>query len=154
MTVTMHDVHWTHHDVPGHTLADVAAHIGQMVEAGQTHWHPTFHATRWEGQTIAEAHVDVAITVTMPNWSGSSSASAEEQAEWERFLGALHAHEQGHLDLAQTYLANADTLLEGFDEHTAATQWQNNLHALQTASDQYDAGNHHGEDEGTIINVP
>jgi predicted secreted Zn-dependent protease len=154
MTVTMHDVQWTQQDVPGHTLEEVANHIAQMDEAGQTHWHPTYHATRWEGQTIAEATVEVQITVTMPHWAGASAAPPEEQAEWERFLGALRAHEQGHIDLVHTYLEHADSLLEGVDEHTAAQQWQANLDALKAASDQYDAGNNHGENEGTVINLP
>lgn len=154
MTVTIHDTQWTQHDVAGHTLEEVANHIAQMPEAGQTHWHPTYAATRWEGNTIAEAHVEVTVTVTMPHWAGASARPAAEQAEWERFLDALHQHEQGHIDLVQAYLANADTLIEGVDEHTAASQWQNNLQALHTASDQYDAGNNHGENEGTIINLP
>src|SRR5262249_4310361 len=102
----------------------------------------------------AEATVDVQITVTMPHWAGASSAPPEEQAEWERFLGALRQHEQGHVDLVHTYLNNADTLIQGVDETTAAQQGQANHPALHTASDQYDAGNNHGENEGTVINLP
>ena len=153
MPVTLHDVQWARQEVHGHTLAEVAQHIEQMDEAGRTEWHPTYHATHWDGQTIATAQVDVHITVTMPHWAASSSAPVAEQAEWERFLEALQRHEQGHVDLAQTYLQNADTLIEGVDEHTATRQWQDNLDNLRAASDQYDAGNNHGENEGTIINL-
>jgi predicted secreted Zn-dependent protease len=154
MTVTIHDAQWSTYDVAGATLEDAANQISQMTEAGQTHWHPTFAATRWEGQTIAEVNVDVQISVSMPNWPGAASASAEERAEWERFVGALHQHEQGHIDLVHAYLANADSALAGNTEHDAAQHWHDTLQALQAASDQYDAGNQHGETEGTVINLP
>jgi predicted secreted Zn-dependent protease len=154
MTVTIHDAQWTHYDVAGTTIEEVATQISQMTEAGQTHWQPTYAATRWEGQTIAEADVEVQISVSMPNWAGSAAGTPGEQAEWERFLGALHQHEQGHIDLVHTYLANADTLIQGNSEHDAAQHWHDTLQALQTASDQYDTGNNHGENEGTIITLP
>lgn len=154
MTVTMHDVQWTQQDVPGNSLEEVGTHIAQMDEAGHTHWHSSYQVTRWEGNTIAEAQVDVQVTVTMPHWAAASSAPVAEQAEWERFLEALTRHEQGHVDLARSYLENADSLLQGGDEHSAAQQWQDNLQNLQTASDQYDTGNNHGENEGTVINMP
>lgn len=154
MTVTIHDAQWTQYDVAGNSLEEVGQQISVMTEAGQTQWHPTYAATRWEGQTIAEVGVDVSITVSMPNWPGASSATAEERAEWERFVGALHRHEQGHIDLVHTYLANADAVIAGNDEHVAAQHWHDTLQALQAASDHFDAGNNHGENEGTIITLP
>lgn len=155
MTVTIHPTTWINEDIHGHTLAEVGAHIEQMAEAGQTHWTPSYHVTRWSAANSIEAvQVDVQITVTMPHWAESSSAPPEEQAEWERFLGALHAHEQGHIDLVVQYLQYVDTLLEGVTEQTAAQQWHDNLAALQSASDDYDAGNDHGRNAGTTINLP
>jgi predicted secreted Zn-dependent protease len=154
MTVTIHDAQWTQYDVVGSTLEEAANQVSQMTEAGQTHWQPTYAATRWEGQTIAEANVEVQISVSMPHWAGAASAPAAEQAEWERFVGALHQHEQGHIDLVHTYLANADTVIAGNNEHVAAQHWHDTLQALQAASDHYDAGNNHGENEGTVINLP
>jgi predicted secreted Zn-dependent protease len=154
VVVLTYEPTWTTHDVHGHNLEAVAQAIQAMTEAGQTKWMPTYHAQQWDGQTIARAQVDVQVLVTMPHWVESAQAPAAEQAEWERFLTALHTHEQGHIDIVNTYLENADTLLEGVDEQTAASQWQANLDALQAASDQYDAGNDHGRNEGTTINLP
>ena len=155
MTVTIHPAEWSDYDVHGHTLDEVARHIEQMTEAGQTHWHATYHVTRWgDANNIAAAAVDVRVTVSMPHWAGRHGRPAAEVAEWERFLGALHAHEQGHIDLVQQYLQYADTLIEGCTEQTAAQQWQDNLNALQQASDDYDASNDHGRNAGTTIELP
>lgn len=154
MTVTIHDAQWTTYDVHGHTLADVAWHIEQLPEAGETRWHPTYQATRWSGNVIAAVQVDVHVTVSMPHWTEAAAAPSCQQAEWERFVGALRAHEQGHIDLATTYLQSVDTLLENVTAETAQQQWHDNLAALQQASDQYDAGNDHGRNAGTTITLP
>lgn len=155
MSVTIHPTAWSDSNVDGSTLAEVARHIELLPEAGQTHWHATYQVTQWgEGNHIVAAGVDVAITVTLPHWANATSRPQAERDEWERFMGALRNHEQGHVDLAVTYLEHADTLLNGYDEHTAATQWQDNLDALQQMSDQYDASNDHGRSAGTTITVP
>jgi hypothetical protein len=90
----------------------------------------------------------------MPHWVEANNATPGEREEWERFLGALRTHEQGHIHLAVQYLQYADTLIEGCTEQTAAQQWQDNLNALQQASNDYDASNDHGRNEGTTITPP
>ncbi len=154
MPVTIHDPQWSTFDAHGHSLAEVAQHIEQLAEAGQTQWHPSYHVTRWSENVIAAVQVDVPVSVSMPHWVESAHAPAAQQAEWERFLDALHAHEQGHIDLVTTYLQSVDTLLENVTEQTAAQQWHDNLAALQAASDQYDAGNDHGRNAGTTVTLP
>jgi predicted secreted Zn-dependent protease len=155
MTVTIQPTSESTYEVHGSTLAEVGQHIEHMQEAAQTHWHASYHVTQWgEGNTIVAAQVDVQITVSMPHWAGANARPQAEQDEWNRFLAALRTHEQGHVDLANQYLQHADTLLQGYDEHAAAKQWQDNLTALQQASDAYDAGNDHGRNTGTTITVP
>jgi predicted secreted Zn-dependent protease len=155
MTVTIHPASWSSYDVPGSTLAEVAQRIDHMQEAAQTHWHATYQVTQWgEGNHIVAANVDAQLTVSMPHWAGAASRPQAEQDEWNRFVAALHGHEQGHLDLAQQYLQHADALIQGYDEHSAAQQWQDNLTALQQASDAYDSSNDHGRNAGTTITLP
>jgi predicted secreted Zn-dependent protease len=154
VSVLLYEPTWTSHDVHGHTLEEVAQHIEQLAEAGQTKWMPTYHAQEWDGATITRAQVDVQVLITMPHWVEYTTVSTAEQAEWDRFFEALRGHEQGHIELVNQYMENADTLLEGVDEHTAAHQWQSNLDALQAASDQYDLGNDHGRNAGTTIDLP
>jgi predicted secreted Zn-dependent protease len=155
MTVTIQQASWSTYDVQGQTLEEVARSIEKMQEAAQTHWAANYQVTEWgQGNNIAKADVQVTITVSMPHWSGASSRPQAEQDEWERFLGKLREHEQGHIDLAHQYLEHADTLLEGYDESVAKQQWQSNLSALQQASDGYDSGNDHGRNAGTTIELP
>jgi predicted secreted Zn-dependent protease len=155
MTVTMQAPTWSEYEVQGSTLAEVAEYIQGLAEAGDTKWQASYQVTQWgEGDNITTASVDVQVTVSMPRWAGASSRPQAEQDEWNRFVEALRSHEQGHIDLAQQYLEHADTLIEGFDEKTAAQQWQDNLNSLQQASDQYDSSNDHGRNAGTTITLP
>ena len=154
MAVTINDPQWTAYELHGETLAEVAQQIEGLLEAGQTHWQPSYRATRWSGNVIAAVQVDVHVTVSLPNWVEASAAPSAQQAEWERFVTALGAHEQGHINLVTTYLQDVDSILENVTAETAAQQWHDNLAALQQASDQYDAGNDHGRNEGTAIALP
>jgi predicted secreted Zn-dependent protease len=155
MTVTIQQANWTTYDVQGQTLEEVARNIEQLQEAGQTHWDANYQVTEWgQGNDIVKADVTVTVSVSMPNWPGVTSRPQAEQDEWNRFVEALREHEQGHIDLANQYLENADTLIEGYDEDTAKRQWQENLSALQQASDGYDGQNDHGRNSGTTIELP
>jgi predicted secreted Zn-dependent protease len=154
MPVTISGPQWTTFDVHGPTLTEIGQHLEAMPEAAQTGWHGGYHVTRWTGNTIAAVQVDVNISVSMPHWVENSAAPAAQQAEWERFLTALRAHEQGHVDLITTYLQHADTILENVSEETAAQNWNDNNAALQAASDQYDTSTDHGRNAGTTINLP
>jgi len=40
------------------------------------------------------------LQLRLPTWSNYSSASAAAQAEWDRMIGKLRAHEQRHMDIA------------------------------------------------------
>lgn len=154
MPVLTYEPTWSTYEVPGHTLEDAARHIEQQPEAGQTHWLPSYHVQEWDGNTIKRVQVDVYVEVKMPHWSGYDSATPAEREEWDRFYAALKVHEEHHIGLVRAYTENADVMMEGLDEHAAATKWQENLQALKQASDLYDAGNHNGQDEGTIITPP
>ena len=154
MTVLTYEPTWHTYEVHGHSLEEVARHIEQLAEAGQTHWTPSYQVHEWDGQVIKNVQVDVHLEISMPHWAEYDSAAPAERAEWDRFVEALHAHEQGHVDIVRTYTENADVMLEGLDEHAAAQRWQDNLHAMQQASDQYDLGNDHGRGAGTTITLP
>lgn len=154
MAVTMNEPEWTAYDLHGDTLAEVAQQLDGLLEAGHTQWQPSYHATRWSGNVIAAVQVDVYVTVSLPRWIEAGIAPFAQQAEWERFVTALGAHQQGHVDLVTTYLQDVDTILENVTDETAAQQWRDNLAALQEASDQYDASNDYGRNEGTTITLP
>jgi len=37
------------------------------------------------------------VTIKLPKWTGRDNASAEDKAEWDRFIAALEEHERGHV---------------------------------------------------------
>ena len=61
-----------------------------------------------EGTQVTESivpssvKVSVQITVTLPKWTGYNSASPQEKAKWDKFVGKLQTHEEGHVRLAQS----------------------------------------------------
>ena len=155
MPVLTYEATYKTHEVHGHTLAEVARHIEQQAEAGLTHWVTHYHVMeRNDDHTIKRAEVEVWLEITLPHWAEYASATPAEQAEWDRFLQALQAHEDGHVEIVRQYTENADVMLEGLSEHEAAQRWQQNQHALHQASDAYDAENDHGRTAGTTIDVP
>jgi predicted secreted Zn-dependent protease len=154
MSVTMGQPAWSTYDVSGHTLADIAALLEGSDEAATTDWHgSTYTSHHGEDGQVTSVDVHVHITVVMPHWVENSHAPHAEQAEWERFLTALHAHEQGHIDLVHTYLEHVDGHMVHMDEAAAAQVWNDTFTNLQAASDQYDASNGHGTTAGTTINL-
>lgn len=153
MSTTFHSTDWSYYDVSGATIADAAAAIAHLPEAGSAEWHPEYHYQANEHGVITEVTVTVGTTVTLPNWTGYSSASSAEQAEWTRFIHALTAHEQGHLQLAVDHLTDIDQRMTGVSPDAAAHTWTSALGDLQRASDSYDSQNDHGRSAGTIIDL-
>jgi predicted secreted Zn-dependent protease len=155
MTVTMGQAAWSTYDVSGATLADIVSALEGSDEAGSTDWHgSTYTSHHGEDGQVTSVDVQVQITVSMPHWVERAQAPHAEQVEWDRFVAALHAHEQGHIDLVHTYLEHVDGHMVHMDEAAAAQVWADTFTNLQAASDQYDAANGHGTNAGTTITVP
>jgi Bacterial protein of unknown function (DUF922) len=134
-------------DGHGSTLSAVAAAISQQDEAGKAEWFPTY-ALRDGG-----VNVTVKTRITMPQWSEYDSACQAEKDEWDRFISALEAHEQGHVDLVKEHLSKIDEQMAGQSPDAAKRLWLNALSDLQSASDSYDAETDHGRNQGTIIDL-
>ena len=49
---------------------------------------------------VVSATVTLNVTITLPEWTPPSGATRALRDRWDRFLGALTAHEQGHVDIA------------------------------------------------------
>ncbi|HKE36334.1 MAG TPA: DUF922 domain-containing protein [Candidatus Baltobacteraceae bacterium] len=152
MSVEFDDTEWASQSVDGSTLATVAQTIAGMTEAGKTEWFPSY-VTSTTADVVSDATVTVKTKVTLPQWSSYGSASQSEQTEWDRFCGALRAHEQGHLDLVTQQLSDVDQQMIGQSSAGADSAWKSSLAALTSASDTYDTSTDHGRNQGTIINV-
>jgi predicted secreted Zn-dependent protease len=137
-------------NVHGSTLAAVASVISQEDEAGKAEWWPSYSLT---GDDPPSATVTVKTRITMPRWSEYDSACQAEKDEWDRFIAALEAHEQGHIDLVKQHLSGIDDQMAGQSADAAKQVWLSALGDLQAASDSYDVDSDHGRNQGTIINL-
>ena len=85
--------------VGGTTLADLAANLAQLPEAGKGGG-----SLRADAPVITTSEVTVTLHGNLVNkvvdWGGFSSASAAAQAEWTRVLSHLKVHEHRHMEIA------------------------------------------------------
>jgi predicted secreted Zn-dependent protease len=153
MTARFGDVERVSYDVSALTLQEVAAAIAHLPEAGSAEWFPHYDFNSDERDVVTEATVTVGWRITLPNWDGYRSARQPEQDEWDRFLAALGAHEQGHLDLATQHLSDVDEHMVGLSAQQAVGAFDQALQQLQAASNTYDQSTDHGRNSGTIIDL-
>jgi hypothetical protein len=135
------------------TLKEAVDQIQLRDEAGETTWHPTYSVTTDDSGQVTGATVEVQITVTMPNWPGAAKLKPADKAKWDKFVQALEAHEQGHVDLVKDKLKDLGSKLLGKSKDDADATFQSALTDLQTASDDYDTKTDHGRNTGCTIDV-
>jgi predicted secreted Zn-dependent protease len=150
MSVDIPDTAWRTYDLDATSLPAAAAAIADLREAARTEWFPRYAYTTSRGRLVSAAVV-VRTVVTMPRWTGEASATPAERNEWRRFLSALRAHEQGHLELVHRHLGAIDTQLIGASAKGARERWSQSLAALAAASDAYDRATDHGRLRGTRL---
>lgn len=113
----------------------------------------------------------IKTTITLPKWTGYDSACDAEKAEWDRFLAALTAHEEGHDKASEDALKNANPLTtitgvgSACDEATAVANAQADLAAkyaaegqrvqaaIDAANTQYDTDTDHGATQGAVLDM-
>jgi len=154
---------WTHigpptsstYDVSG-TLRNVANTIAARTEAGSVTTTPTSDTDTWtpDGGTekIIAARVTVDQVVELPTWTDKANATANQQAEWDRFHAAITTHEAGHVSVDKTSFAGAHSKMVG----KGPTDGDKALDAVdakaKTDNDTYDSTTQHGLTQGTGIN--
>ena len=119
------------YDASGNTLAEIIGHL----HSGDIGTNACSFDYKFEKSTEVCKNADGTFTahtsvtpqsitwaatndITLPNASGYKNLSITAKAEWDRFILALKAHEQGHTDRTVTYAA---TLNAGTDQDTANT---------------------------------
>lgn len=154
---------WTHigpptsstYDVSG-TLRNVANTIAARKEAGSVTTTPSSDTDTWtpDGGTekILAARVTVDQVVELPTWTDKADATANQQAEWDRFHAAITKHEAGHVSTDKTSFAGAHSKMVG----KGPTDGDKALDAVddkaKADNDTYDATTKHGLTQGTGIN--
>jgi hypothetical protein len=154
---------WTHvgpptsttYDVSG-TLRDVANTIAARTEAGSVTTTPSSDTdtSAPDGGTekISAARVTVDQVVELPTWTDKSSATANQQAEWDRFHAAITTHEAGHVSIDKTDFAGAHQKMVGKVPADGDKALDAVTAKATTDNDTYDTTTQHGLTQGTRIN--
>jgi predicted secreted Zn-dependent protease len=112
-----------------------------------------------DGGALLDAKVGLSLVVHLPDWQDTARAPAALQQSWQRFLRALRAHEEGHVQLAiehATALRNqiAQTKPEASCP-TFMAKLQERIGAAQARMEQeqadYDEKTQHGIKQGCVL---
>lgn len=131
-------------------FASMATGLAAKDEAGQ--WTPSGSPgcdTDPDGNVSAVTGT-LADAISLPKWDDADyqKATTAEQGEWNRFLGALTAHEAKHHKIwADGMNGLTSTVGQSTDKFDAAVA------AVDTAEAKYDTDTQHGQTEGTKINI-
>lgn len=108
---------------------------------------------------VVNARVCVRAKITLPRWCPPRSASPHILTEWVRYIGALDAHEQGHLQLAveagRAVLAQLEALDGDADvgrlRQSASGVAESAVLAVRRQESRYDAVSRHGAAHGAAL---
>jgi predicted secreted Zn-dependent protease len=164
-------VHTTRSSYPitGSTAAELRGAICLLGPTREGHTYGAFTDWRidwWfevaeepEGLRVSAARVEAHVGVLVPRWRPPRSASPALAVEWERYIAAVEAHEQGHVDIAveaARTLLRALEGLAGFADLKALRAAASEAAAavIAAAHDEeraYDAGSEHGVSQGAWL---
>src|SRR4051812_19861772 len=97
--------------------------------------------------------VDVTETVTLPTWSKADKQCQPIKDEWDRFSTAIAAHENKHLAIDRTNLADLAAKCIGVDESKLDDKIQAIRDKADKENDDFDTKSGHGTKEGTNIDA-
>ncbi len=112
-----------------------------------------------DGGALRDATIALSLVVHLPAWQNSEVAPAALRRSWDKFLRALTAHEEGHVEIAIKH-ANAlrDDLAAMKPEESCEafmTKFQERTSAAQARMDkeqaEYDAKTEHGIKQGCVL---
>jgi hypothetical protein len=132
------------------SLADAADTIASRTEAGSETSTPSMD-TDTDGGRIVAARVTVAQAIELPSWTDRSSGTPAQQKEWDRFMGALSAHEDGHVAKDVATWTGAHKKIAGKSEKDGNDTFDAISAAADTANADYDTATQHGLTQGTTI---
>jgi hypothetical protein len=146
----------TTYNVTG-TLREAATSIAGRTEAGSVTPTASRDTETWtpeggEEQVIA-ARVTVKQVMELPTWSDKSTATKNQQAEWDRFHAAITTHETGHVSIDKTSFAGTHGKMVGQTPTKADEAFDAAEAQAKTDNDAYDTTTDHGLKQGTGINA-
>ena len=164
-------IHYNYYPISGSTATALRSQMSRLgplskVEGrsydANTDWYVqwSYHRTMTRtGCAIASVTGSVDITFTLPQWNSPTGTSRSLLSEWNRYLVALQAHEDGHKEngiAASRGVMNALNRLPTYascQQLETAANWAIDR-VIQQAHQQdinYDRVTHHGRTQGAVF---
>ncbi|MEO0558939.1 MAG: DUF922 domain-containing protein [Bacteroidota bacterium] len=110
---------------------------------------------------VDEVRVELAVTITLPEWTPPETAPYELQRDWSRFSTALKRHEDQHRQLAADGAAETLAALQGLRrascqeiEFEARQRAERIAEQIEAKHHRYDDETDHGRTEGAVWPLP
>jgi predicted secreted Zn-dependent protease len=128
----------------------------------RTEWHVRWRYPLEETGTGCEiGRVSVTLTVryTMPRWERPPGTSSAVASQWNRYVGALESHEEGHADFGREAAQRIERALGGLSARASCNQLDREANALgqrildeiRPEEEDYDRETNHGATQGTAF---
>ncbi|MEH6565874.1 MAG: DUF922 domain-containing protein [Halopseudomonas sp.] len=147
-------------DVQGNTLDTIRASLNRdrQHSASRVDWHFTWESTPGQCR-LSSASTEVSVTSHMPRLLPDATRPASVQQQWDSYLLALQAHQDGHVELALDYARQIEQALLALPPQTSCEQLsqsanaagQRLLNAMGSADREYDKRTQHGTLEGATF---
>lgn len=110
------------------------------------------------GCSVGELTTTLELTMTLPRWRPPAGASRELMGRWERYMGALRSHEEGHLqhgrEFEREFRRAAATLADRSCDSLQArvrALFGEMLARYQSRDKLYDEQTGHGRTQGAVF---
>ncbi len=151
--ITITDPTYTDYKVAGKTLADAL-----KVLQGRTHWGYCYPNCKYDYKPDRRgrmARVDIELTakILLPDWTGLKNATLVEQKEWNRMLGCLKTHEEGHWKIAKNWAPILKKRMLGQHKSRRTRIYRRWKGDTKRAQRQYDKRTQRGKTQGVHLTV-
>ena len=109
------------------------------------------------GCLLRDVEIDLALTVTLPEWTPAPPSDAALVRDWGRFRRALASHEDRHAEIAESGAQRMLRAIDGLRRQScevASNEAQRRLERLEieveAAQRRYDSETGHGRTEGAV----
>lgn len=158
------DVDRSFYDVTGTTYESVLA--GLKAGSAGSHfaradWRVSYEI-RWStgagGCKVSEVRTKLQLSVRAPRWTAPPGAAPELSSRWGRFMAALNAHEDGHLEHGRRAEREARSVLAGLSaadcgalDAMARERFQRIIDDYSARDREYDRSTDHGRTQGAVF---
>jgi predicted secreted Zn-dependent protease len=147
-----------HHTFNERTLEDVSLAMDDMDEAAYAEFDFELSFST-AGSRLTRVDLIMWLTIDMPVWSRVDRSPQAERDEWNRFVRALRAHEDGHIAICRREAPKTYRKLTGSTPGRINGVLEREKVRIKALNDAYDHRTDHGRSQRsphgtTAINLP